>query len=482
MSMTIACLPSISFDVGRQSGSSLLSMVIKRIQWCLLSIIILLVLFAASSECLLIGTTNNLAFITTSSTRSHRRSNSVSLLHASSSNELSDYYLTPGKPSSYFIVEKYDVPSNGFSASSLAELFEEADIKRLNMTTGNVTLPSALVVLDSDRYPDMKSSLRAARGGSILIQRQYQEVKQRGRSGDRVYPNDTLYRQEQLDVGASEYWHRRYASTREDGEDKPPLLPDVIFDDTHMAIVNKPGGMNLFEHGNDSKSSSMKDLLPYVVKPPADGTRDVLALPEPAHRLDKLTSGLLLVAKTRPALTHLSAQFRDRTVEKTYTAICYNVPRIILNNNLNHKSDWQCIDHPLDGKPAITYWRVSGEFEHKGIQLSLLELKPKTGRYRQLRRHMAKVKGCPLVGDPVFAKGIESKEGGGVPISLGLFLCSSSVQFYHPYYKALDLKMNGEGLQDSTEVGHNVTFVSEGSALVVNACIELPQKFAALIE
>ena len=121
------------------------------------------------------------------------------------------------------------------------------------------------------------------------------------------------------------------------------------------------------------------------------------------------------------------------------------------------------------------------DFEHKGVQLSLLGLKPKTGRYRQLRRHMAKVKGCPLVGDPVFAKGIESKEG-GVPISLGLFLCSSSVQFYHPCYKASDLKMNDEGLQDTTEVGHNVTFVSEGSALVVNACIELPQKFAALIE
>ena len=105
-------------------------------QWCLLSIIIPLALFAASSECLLIGTTN-LAF----TSRSHRCSNSVvgfSLLQASSSNELSDYYLTPGKPISYFIVEKYDVPS---------ELFEEADIKRLNMTTGNVTLPSALVML-----------------------------------------------------------------------------------------------------------------------------------------------------------------------------------------------------------------------------------------------------------------------------------------------------------------------------------------------
>ena len=480
MSMTVACLPSISFDVGRQPGSSLLMMmVIKRMQWCLLSIIIPLALFAASSECLLIGTTN-LAF----TSRSHRCSNSVvgfSLLHASSSNELSDYYLTPGKPSSCFIVEKYDVPSNGFSAYSLAELFEEADIKRLNMTTGNVTLPSALVMLDSDRYPDIKRSLRAARGGSILIQRQYQEVKQRGRSGDRVYPNDTLYRQQQLDVGASEYWHRRYASTREDGEDKPPLLPDVIFEDDHVAIVNKPGGMNLFEHGNDSKSSSMKDLLPYVVKPPADGTRDVLALPEPAHRLDKLTSGLLLVAKTRPALAHLSAQFRDRAIEKTYTAICYHVPTTMPNNNQNHERAWQCIDHPMDGKPAITYWRVLKEFEHTGVQLSLLGLKPKTGRYRQLRRHMAKVKGCPLVGDPVFAKGIESKEG-GVPISLGLFLCSSSVQFYHPCYKASDLKMNDEGLQDTTEVGHNVTFVSEGSALVVNACIELPQKFAALIE
>ena len=200
----------------------------------------------------------------------------------------------------------------------------------------------------------MKSSLRAARGGSILVRRYCQKVKQRGRSGDRVYPNDTLYREQQLDVGASEYWHRSYGSQiiRGGGEDKP-LLPDVIFEDDHVAIVNKPGGMNLFEHGNDSKSSSMKDLLPYVVKPPADGTRDVLALPEPAHRLDKLTSGLLLVAKTRPALAHLSAQFRDRAIEKTYTAICYHVPTTMPNNNQNDDRDWQCIDHPLDGKPAL---------------------------------------------------------------------------------------------------------------------------------
>jgi len=465
-----------------------------------LLLIILLALFAASSECLLNPRTN-FAFATLRSGRSKR---SIAELSSSSNHQSSDYQI--GKPSSYYIVGKYNVPADGFPDSSLERLFEEADIKRLNMTTTNVTLPSALAMLDSNRYPDMRSSLKAARNGSILIQRQHHKQQQRGRSGDRIYPNDILYRQEQLDIGASEYWHKSYnASFRNKNdnsqlvsEEEGALLP-VIFEDEHIAIVNKPGGMNMFNHdshhttssGEENRSRSVKDLLPFVLKPPPDGTHNVLAIPEPAHRLDKGTSGLLLVAKTRPALSNLSAQFRNRTIEKTYTAICYNVPAIIPNDPTNGNDDWhddwQCIDKPLDGKSAITFWRVLEEFEHKVSKLSLLELKPKTGRYRQLRRHMAKTKLCPLVGDTVFAKGIENKDGGGggVPMAkkLGLFLCSSAVRFDHPYHKGSEHEIgDGVAAQLPTEIGHQITCLSEGGTVVMNVRIEVPRKFAALLE
>jgi len=438
-----------------------------------------------------------------------------------------DYYLTPGKPSSYFVVERYDVPSHGFPTSSLELLFEEADVRRLNMTTENVTLPSALAMLDPGRYPDLKSSLGAARDGSILVRRHGQQYHvnqrhhrglrdpklqyyRRGLSSDRIYPNDVLYRQEQLDIGASEYWRQCYenASSANSNaivqeEEGTSLLP-VIFEDDHIAIVSKPGGMNIFEHDdthqatingdegeNRRRNNSVKDLLPFVLKPPADGTRDVLALPEPAHRLDRPTSGLLLVAKTRRALSDLSAQFRNRTVEKTYTAICYNVPSSVTpkNNNRDGEDCWQCIEEPLDGKPSITYWRLLQSFEHEGTKLSLLELKPKTGRYRQLRRHMAKVKECPLLGDAVFARGVESSKvgecGGGMPVAknLGLFLCSSAVRFNHPYYSGTDhIKSWGGSAQLLEEIGHRIAFCSKSNMVVVKASIDLPQKFSDLLE
>jgi len=95
---------------------------------------------------------------------------------------------------------------------------------------------------------------------------------------------------------------------------------------------------------------------------------------------------------------------------------------------------------------------------------------------------MAKTKDCPLVGDTVFAKGIENKDGLGG--GLGLFLCASSVRFHHPHYKEasdLKLKMGDGAFQNVTEIGHEVTVVNEADAVVMNACIELPQKFASLV-
>ena len=138
---------------------------------CPLLVTIPLVLFVASAECLI---QTNLAFAAATSSRSQRSSKDaigIAMLPQSQSQSSSDYYLTPGKPSSYFIVGRYNVPSDGFPTSSLTQMFEDADIKRLNMTSTNVTLVSDVAMLDPDSYPDMKSAIRAVRSGSFLIQR-----------------------------------------------------------------------------------------------------------------------------------------------------------------------------------------------------------------------------------------------------------------------------------------------------------------------
>jgi 23S rRNA-/tRNA-specific pseudouridylate synthase len=121
--------------------------------------------------------------------------------------------------------------------------------------------------------------------------------------------------------------------------------------------------------------------------------------------LDKPTSGLLLIAKTKPAMIDLSRQFRDRIVKKTYVAVVNGIPLdpgetaissegaydLGVDVDPGSKDMWQLIDHPLDEKSAVTIWRslkYAKSLKANENYVTLVELKPKSGRYHQLRRHM----------------------------------------------------------------------------------------------
>jgi 23S rRNA-/tRNA-specific pseudouridylate synthase len=175
-----------------------------------------------------------------------------------------------------------------------------------------------------------------------------------------------------------------------------------------MAIVNKPAGVVVYRaeggrgggarggHGRDTLLSA----LPHVLTPSnfsvdsEEGPHTVpLDRPQPVHRLDRPTSGLMVVAKTKAAAVHLAQQFEFRKARKTYCAIVNGVP-IACDNEMS-SSDWNMIDRDLDGKPAITYWRqirVVQSLHGRDGQLTLVELKPKTGRYHQLRRHLVRIR------------------------------------------------------------------------------------------
>lgn len=174
----------------------------------------------------------------------------------------------------------------------------------------------------------------------------------------------------------------------------PPFEIQVVYEDEHMAIVNKPAGVVVYRaeggrgggarggHGRDTLLSA----LPYVLKP--SNFSDPLERPQPVHRLDRPTSGLTVVAKTKAAAVHLAQQFEYRKARKTYCAIVNGVP-----NHTAASSSWNTIDHDLDGKSAITSWkqiRVVQSLHGRDGRLTLVELKPKTGRYHQLRRHMVR--------------------------------------------------------------------------------------------
>ncbi len=188
---------------------------------------------------------------------------------------------------------------------------------------------------------------------------------------------------------------------------KPRFEVPVLYEDDHFAVVDKPAGVAVYalrKHGEPTKT--VRAALPFCLKPPRKGTDAVLRRPISVHRLDKPTSGILLCAKTKPAVVDLTRQFCHRVVKKTYMAIVNGIPFEPSEASISSRQafdlgadvdptntsiTWQLIDSPLDGKSAVTVWRALRyvpSLKAKDGYLTLVELKPKTGRFHQLRRHM----------------------------------------------------------------------------------------------
>ena len=191
----------------------------------------------------------------------------------------------------------------------------------------------------------------------------------------------------------------------------------VLYEDESIAIVNKPEGIDTI----GEKRLDLQSVLPFILRPPnmkSNNLKDNVYLPRPIHRLDRGTSGCVLVAKTQRSMKHYSHMFATRRVQKTYCAIVFGKP-----STGAKLTDYSAIYYPIDGKDAITYWKVNMTVEtDEWGQLSLLHIVPKTGRYHQIRRHLSYCLSCPIVGDAKY-------DGGGdlakQSRELGLFLCAN---------------------------------------------------------
>jgi 23S rRNA-/tRNA-specific pseudouridylate synthase len=325
--------------------------------------------------------------------------------------------LPVGVPDSFRIVAHYPMPSQ-LSLDSLN--LDPADINRLSLTPHNVTIPIALLVLDPLTFPSLSRARKACRKGNILIHRGplqmdpetgeesifVAEKSSKGLVGDRVYPGDVLARQVRIGTGS-------FAVLR---HQKPLFDLPVVYEDDYFALVNKPAGVVVYSHKNAGHGTmTVRACLPFVLQPSKRGTYAVMRRPASVHRLDKPTSGLLCVAKTKPAMMNLSKQFHDRVIQKTYFAIVNGIPqedtpisteealKLGVDVDPNDKrGGWQLIASKQDGREAVTVWRAvryAKSLRANNGYLTLVEMKPKTGRYHQLRRHMAWECGCPLVGD-----------------------------------------------------------------------------------
>jgi len=180
------------------------------------------------------------------------------------------------------------------------------------------------------------------------------------------------------------------------------LIPlDIVYEDDYLLVVNKPAGMVTHPgHGNYT-GTLVNALLYHCSKLSKVNVSGGEVRPGIVHRLDKDTSGLLVVAKDDETHRHLAKQFFHKTVDREYWAIVwghFNSTRGVIETELGRsKSDRTKFTVVKGGKLAITEYEVLEKFDF----LSLVKLKLKTGRTHQIRVHLAYI-GHPVFGDPTY--------------------------------------------------------------------------------
>jgi len=184
---------------------------------------------------------------------------------------------------------------------------------------------------------------------------------------------------------------------------------DIVYEDEDLLVLNKPVGLVVHPAAGHTDGTLVNALLHHC----ADSLSGVGGVKRPGivHRLDKDTSGLMLVAKNDVAHTGLSAQLADRTMSRTYQAIVWGVPSPVkgrvdapLARNPNNRFYMQV---RIEGRVAVTNYTV---LKNYGATAALVECRLETGRTHQIRVHMAHIK-HPVMGDPLYGIPKSAVEG-----------------------------------------------------------------------
>ena len=183
------------------------------------------------------------------------------------------------------------------------------------------------------------------------------------------------------------------------------ILPlEVLYEDEALLVVNKPSGVVVHPTSGNWNGTLLNGLLEYLQSSgKINGLNKANADPGLVHRLDKETSGVMVVAKTDQAHRVLCSQFEKHTITRTYEALVYGIPtedkgKIDVAIGRDAIDGKKVSTKPTKPQTAITEFKVIQQF---GNVASHVELTPHTGRQHQLRVHVASL-GCPILGDKAY--------------------------------------------------------------------------------
>ena len=267
-------------------------------------------------------------------------------------------------------------------------------------------------------------------------------------------PSYKLRENDEIDVDLTEVPAARF---------EPEDIPlDIVFEDEYLAVINKPAGMVVHPGAGVSTGTlanaiayhfGVSGMQPVRAAPPASASGEKESTAERAagvdvtntsrvgivHRLDKQTSGLIVVAKSEKIHEAMAEQFRAREVYKSYVALVHGSPR----------DNTGIIDRPMardrwhrtkmtvaaNGRNALSLWKVRRRFD----KFALLEVEIKTGRTHQIRVHLASIN-HPIVGDETYNEGRDNTVANidiknAIRIMGRFFLHAEKLSFTHPVTK-----------------------------------------------
>jgi 23S rRNA pseudouridine1911/1915/1917 synthase len=174
----------------------------------------------------------------------------------------------------------------------------------------------------------------------------------------------------------------------------------VIYEDENVLVINKPSGILTHSKGALNREATVASFISPKLDEIMAGNRAGIV-----HRLDRLTSGVIITAKNPKAVAWLQKQFSTRKTKKIYQAITEGIPQLteaVIDAPIarNPKKP-QTFYVNRAGKPAQTEYKVLKSFGGEGKDYSLMKLRPLTGRTHQLRVHLAYI-GHPVAGDPLY--------------------------------------------------------------------------------